>query len=138
MALEASGGLTTFRVAGQGDVTNSGVVWTSDAGSPEVASPACAGGRCFLLGGETLTCLDAATGKEKWNLDLEGTFWASPVVAKDRVYAINKAGVLFVVSTEGKKLEEVKLGDAVRATPAILDGRIYIRTAGRLLCVGRP
>ncbi len=138
VAVEASGGLTAFMVAGKGDASNSRVVWTSAAESPEVASPACDGGRCFLLAGETLTCLDAATGKEQWNLELEGTFWASPVLAKDRVYAINKAGVLFVASIEGKKLQEVKLGDAVRATPAILDGRIYLRAAGRLLCVGRP
>jgi outer membrane protein assembly factor BamB len=87
---------------------------------------------------EALTCTDAATGKEQWDWELEDTFWAWPVLAKDRVYAINEAGVSFVASIDGKKLEEIKLGDAVRATPAILDGRIYLRTASRLLCLGRP
>jgi outer membrane protein assembly factor BamB len=138
VAVEASRGLTAFKVAGKGDVTNTGVVWKSDARPPEVASPACGTGKCFLLVNENLVCIDAATGRKAWDLELAGRFWASPVVAGDRVYAINKAGVLFVVSTDGKKLDEVELGDPpVRATPAIIDGRVYIRTAGRLLCIGR-
>jgi len=137
VAVAASRGLTAFKVAGKGDVTDSGGIWTS-VRPPRIASPACGGGQCYLLDNETLTCVNASTGKKKWELDLEGDFWASPVLAKNRIYAINTAGVLFVASADGKKLDEVKLGDSVRASPAILDGRIYVRTAHRLLCVGRP
>ena len=70
-----------------------------------------------MLADGDLICVDAATGKEKWNLELDGEFWASPVLAKDRVYAITRKGVLFVVSTAGKKLDEVQL-DAGRASHA--------------------
>ena len=137
VALAGMDGLTAFKVGGTGDVTKSGLVWTSDVSPPSVASPVAGDGRCYLLAADTMICVDAATGKEKWNLELNGEFWASPVLAKDRVYAINRDGVLFVVSTAGKKLDEVKLGGGVEASPAILDGRIYIRTGDRLLCLAR-
>ena len=45
---------------------------------------------------------------------------------------------MFVVSTDGKKLDQVQLGGGVEASPAILEGRIYIRTGDKLLCLGRP
>ncbi len=131
-------GLTALKVGGAGDVTRAAPVWTSDTAPPPVASPVGGDGRCYVLGSGEMTCIDTATGKEKWNLELNGDFWASPVLAKDRIYAINRRGRLFVVSTAGKKLDEVQLDAGVEATPAIVEGRIYIRTDGRLLCVGRP
>ena len=77
-----------------------------------------------------MTCIDTATGKEKWNLELNGDLGPRRCLAKDRIYAINRRGRLFVVSTAGKKLDEVQLDAGVEATPAIVEGRIYI-THGR-------
>jgi hypothetical protein len=42
------------------------------------------------------------------------------------------------VSTAGQKLDELWLGAGVEATPAIVQRRIYIRTANGLLCLGSP
>ena len=137
VVLAGSEGLTALKVGGRGDVTKSALVWTSDVAPPQVPSPVGGDGRCYVLGSGELTCIDAATGKEKWNLDLNGDFWASPVLAKDRIYAINRRGRLFVVSTAGHKLDEVQLHAGVEATPAIVEGRIYIRTSNGLLCLGR-
>ncbi|MGA2065651.1 MAG: PQQ-binding-like beta-propeller repeat protein [Thermoguttaceae bacterium] len=114
------------------------LLWTSDTSPPQVSSPVGGDGRCYLLAGGDLVCIDTATGKEKWNLEVEGDFWASPVLAKDRVYAISRKGLLYVVSTAGRKLDEVQLDGSVEATPALVEGRIYIRTGNRLLCLGRP
>ena len=138
VAVTGKEGLMALKVGGKGDVTKSGLVWTSEVTPPNVSSPVGSDGRCYLLADEALTCFDAATGKERWNLDVKGEFWASPVLAKDRIYAINRDGVLFVVSTDGKPLDKVELGSGVEATPAIVQGRIYIRTADTLLCLGRP
>jgi outer membrane protein assembly factor BamB len=138
VVLAGSEGLTALKVGGEGEARKSALVWASDVAPPQVASPAGGDGRCYLLGNGELTCVDAATGKEKWNLDLNGDFWASPVLAKDRVYAISRKGKLFVVSTAGRKLDEVQLDGGVEATPAIVEGRIYIRTGNGLLCLGRP
>jgi outer membrane protein assembly factor BamB len=130
-------GLIALKVGGKGGATKSAPVWTSDVAPPQVASPVGGDGRCYVPGSGELTCVDAATGKEKWNLELDGDFWASPVLAKDRIYAVNRRGRLFIVSTAGQKLDEVRLDAGVDATPAIVEGRIYIRTGNGLLCLGR-
>ena len=90
VVLAGSDGLAALKVGGRGDVTKSALLWTSDTAPPQVASPVGGGGQCYVLGSGELTCVDAATGKEKWNLELNGDFWASPVLAKDRIYAINR------------------------------------------------
>jgi outer membrane protein assembly factor BamB len=138
VVLAGSEGLTALKAGGKGDVTKSGHVWTSDVSPPKVPSPVGGDGRCYILCDGGLACVDAANGKEKWNLELEGEFWASPVLAKDRIYAINRKGMLFVVSTAGKKLDAVQLDGGVEATPAIVAERLYVRTRDSLLCLGRP
>ena len=138
VALAGNDGLTALKAGGQGEVTKSAQVWTSEVSPPVVSSPVGGDGRCYLLSDGALVCVDAAVGKEKWNVEVDGDFWASPVLAKDRIYAINRKGRLFVVSTAGKKLDEVQLDGGVEATPAIVEGRLYIRTRDSLLCLGRP
>ena len=95
-------------------------------------------GRCYVPGNGVLTCVDSATGKEQWNLELDWDFWASPILAKDRIYAISRKGRLFVVSIAGRLLDDVQLDAGVDATPAIVQSRLYIRTSNGLLCLGRP
>jgi hypothetical protein len=63
------------------------------------------------------------------------------------VYATNEAGKTFVFRADPAAFEllgEAKLGDEVLATPAVADGRLYIRAAVKaggkreefLYCVG--
>jgi hypothetical protein len=44
---------------------------------------------------------------------------------------------MFVVSARGTKLAENKLDTGVDSSPAIVDGKIYVRTHGELWCIGR-
>jgi outer membrane protein assembly factor BamB len=77
-------------------------------------------------------CWRCDTGAERWREKLGGTFSASPVLAGDRVYATNEAGKTFVFKADPNQFEplaESKLGDEVLATPAICDGRVYMRVA---------
>ena len=38
---------------------------------------------------------------------------------------------------EWELLHQARFGEGVYATPALVDGRIYLRTAGHLYCFGR-
>lgn len=133
-----SDGMSAFKLGGKGDITKTGKLWSSDASTPQMSSPACDGKRLYQVASSGLVCLDAATGKEKWTLELEGEFWGSLALAKDRIYLVSHDGNLFVASNEGKKLCQVDLQAGVPSTPAILDGRIYIRASGELICIGKP
>jgi outer membrane protein assembly factor BamB len=55
-----------------------------------------------------------------------------------RVVFGDKAGWLYILSAEdGQRVWELKIGDNINATPAILDGRIYIGAFnGKLYCLG--
>jgi outer membrane protein assembly factor BamB len=85
------------------------------------------------------TCFDAKMGREVWSERLGGAFTSSLVLVGDLIYATNEDGKAYVLKA-GDKFEQVaanELGEGVLATPAVAGGRIYLRTAGHLYCIGR-
>ncbi len=77
-------------------------------------------------------CIDASTGEEVWKKRLGGTFSSSPVLVGDMIYATNEGGETFIFKASSDKFVSVgknQLGESVFATPAIVDGRIYMRVA---------
>jgi len=92
-------------------------------------------------------CWDSATGKERWKERLGGAFFATPILAGDRIYATNLAGKTYVFSTDPenfKLLTTNQLGEEVYASPVISGNRLYLRVAtkrdGRqewLYCIGK-
>ncbi len=107
---------------------------------PAVASPVVADGLIFLgtSVGE-VTCVDAADGTVLWKHEYETGFYASLAVCGGRVYALDRDGVMHILAVE-RKFREVTtcpLGEAVDASPAFADGRIFFRTKDALWCVGK-
>jgi outer membrane protein assembly factor BamB len=100
----------------------------------------------FSQGG-ILYCWDARTGEEHWKKRLGGDVSSSLVAHGDVIYATNENGTTWAFRANADHYEviaENHLGQEGFATPAIADGRIYIRTAtnsprGRqesLYCIG--
>ena len=89
------------------------------------------------------TCLDAVTGRAMWQGRLgtaqrEG-FSASPVAVDGKVFFTNDDGETFVLR-QGPTFELLRvnrLGERILASPALVDGRWYIRTDRSLLAIGR-
>jgi len=133
--------LAAIRPGGQGNVTKTNIVWTAEDGLPDICSPLTNGELVFVL--ETyglLTCYDAKTGEYIWDEDLLETLNASPSLVADRVYLITEEGVTIIIKA-GRQFEEIarnKLGENVVASPAFLDGRIYIRGENNLYCIVNP
>ena len=116
------------------------ILWQYDDALPEIASPVAAENLFFITtSGGDVVCLDAATGKMKWKQDFDNGFSSSPVLVGDRVYAIDVTGVvhIFGAAEEYKEIGTVEMGEPVRATPAFMDGRIYIRGDENMYCVGK-
>lgn len=125
---------------GKGDVSASAVAWTTDEGVSDVPSPVSYGDHVFLLhSGGMLTCLDARTGKKVWEQDLEGPFYASPVIAGDQLYVVTRAGDVIVLRA-GPAFQELgrgHLGEPSDAMPAFAPGRIVLRGQHKLFGIGQ-
>jgi outer membrane protein assembly factor BamB len=114
-------------------------------GIPYVPTPLIVGDFMYLLGdGGILKCVQLATGTEIYNERVTGTegrstkYFASPVAADGKIYCASQTGDVVVVKA-GPRFEILatnKLDSAINATPAIADGRVYIRTQEMLWALG--
>ena len=142
MSSRSEHGLIAVHPTGEGNQTASGVVWREKKYVPEVPSPLVYGGFVYAVkDGGILTCLDAATGKPTYRkrLGAAGSYYASPVAADGRVYFASREGIVTVIKSGDafEVLARNDLGEAISATPAIVDDVIYMRTAGNLYAFGR-
>jgi len=139
----ARNAMLAVRPGGRGDVSESHVRWRFDKHVPFCASPVVANGHVFgVKDGGILTTVDASSGKpvKTGRLSGNGQYYASPVVGDGRVFFVDQNGELSVVSAAGEweELQTADFGEQVYATPAIVDGRMYLRTVGHLYCFGAP
>jgi outer membrane protein assembly factor BamB len=109
--------------------------------APYVATPVCKGNLMFLFEDRQghATCIDAATGKVLWFQPRVGTaFFGSPVRAGDKIFCVDTEGVAICIAADKqfKELGRTELKELCRSTPAIANGRMYVRTVGHLLSVG--
>ncbi|MCH5378119.1 MAG: PQQ-like beta-propeller repeat protein, partial [Planctomycetes bacterium] len=76
------------------------------------------------------SCLNARTGDIRWTERLGGNFSASPVHAAGRVYLFSENGTTTVIEPSGEfhQLAENPLDGRIMATPAFVDGSIFLRT----------
>lgn len=130
--------LMGIRPDGSGDVTQSHVAWQSTVGACYVPSPLSIGEYLFstMINGK-LHCLDAATGNVLWTEE-NGKQYSSPVSANGLVYIPNDAGVIKVIKP-GPTFDLISsntLGERMFASPALSNGKIYIRGLKHLYCIG--
>jgi outer membrane protein assembly factor BamB len=116
------------------------VVYTKERSiSPYVPTLCAAGDLVFLWGDKGIvTCLDGPTGRTHWTQRVGGNFYGSPVRVGDRIYCMSTDGDVLVLAADSKYklLAKNSLGEPTRATPAIADGRMYLRTESHLISIG--
>jgi outer membrane protein assembly factor BamB len=85
-----------------------------------------------------VTCLSATTGEQIWQQRVGGKYSSSPVCAGGKLYNIDEDGTLIVLAAadEFEELARNDLGEGSRSTPAIANGRIYLRTFSKLMSLG--
>lgn len=131
--------LLGIRPDGQGNVTQTHILWRDTRGVSYVPSPIAWGPHFFLVSdGGIASCFEAKTGKRCWSERLGPHHSASPVAADGRLYFTDDRGTTFVLKA-GPTFEVVSrnsLGEDCRASPALSRGRIYIRTLDHLYCIG--
>lgn len=129
---------TAIRIGESGDTITTEVAWDYDEVLPEVSSPVGDGERFYFATSiGDLVCLDANTGEELWLEEMDDGFYSSPVLVNDRLYILDMPGMMYIVKagSEYELIAKIDMGELTFATPAFMDGRIYIRTEGHLYCI---
>ena len=120
---------------GRGDVTASGLLWTSRAVGRVVGTPIERDGLLYVgdLGG-TVHCLDAVTGAHVWKHETHGPIWGSLLLAGGRVYVGNEDGIMTVLRAGRRKelLTEIDMRAPVYSRPAPSGDALYVATMSHL------
>ena len=130
--------LYALQMDGRGDVTDSGVAWKVRRGLTDAPSPV--GNGDYLLQVKSsgfLTCFDAQEGQLVWKKRLENSVWASPTLAGDTVYLPGAEGTTFMfeLGDSFQMKSTATIGEKIDASPAFLDGKIYLRGKKHLFCI---
>ena len=124
---------------GNGNVTRSKVLWHEQRLASYVPSPIAAGDYFFVVSdGGVASCWHATTGKMMWKHRLGAHHSASPIRADGGLYFPADNGDTFVLQAAPKfeLISQNPLGEEVRASPAVCDGQLFIRTLHHLYCIG--
>ena len=129
------------RPGSRGEVSPTNIAWSERKGVPGVPSPMYYQGRLYsFLNGGIVFCRVAETGKLVYSgrMGVLGDYYSSPVAADDKVYIASAEGVVVVLDAveELKILARNQLESAILATPALVDGKIYVRTESHLYAFG--
>ncbi len=129
-------GTMAIRPDGAGDVTKTHVVWRNGEATSEVASPVTYGDFVFLLS-SSLLCMNISDGKKAGEREIDGLFYASPIVAGGKIYIINRDGAAMILKADKTMdvLGKTVFGESVDATPAVSGACIFVRTLKRLICI---
>ena len=132
-----------IRLGQTGDLTGTpNVPWKYAKGTAYVPSPILYGDYLYLTTDRgILTCIDARTGEVKYEggrIPIPATFTASPVAFEGKILMTSEDGDTFIVKSGPKHeiLGTNSIGEPVYASPAIADGRIFIRGEKNLYCIG--
>ncbi len=133
--------LMAIRPDGSGDVTDSAVVWHETKGCAYVPSPIIAGGgRYYLVVSDEgiASCFEADTGHRYWMERIGPHYSASLVEAEGLVHFLSDEGVTTIVrpGPDFRVVATNELGEPCYGSPAITQGRIYIRGEEHLFCIG--
>jgi outer membrane protein assembly factor BamB len=128
-----------IRPGGRGNVTASHVDWTLPNGASYVPSIVHYEGLIYMTNEiGIVTCIDARTGQRVWQHRLGDVFFASPVAGAGKIYYVGETGVTHVLKA-GRAPEVLAandLGERFLASPAIAQGRIFLRSDRTLFAVG--
>ena len=115
-----------------GDVTKTHLAWEVTRRMPKTPSMIATNRQVLVLDDTgTLSSLDAKSGKPVWDKKLPGNFSASPILAGKILYAVTEDGVCYVVEispTAASIVFEIDMAERTLASPALLDGALYLRT----------
>jgi len=115
-------------------------IWEDNTYTPDVSSPVATDDFLFIsTGNGDVACYNSEKGDTLWTHYFMDQFYASPIIADNMVYLLDRSGVMHIVNAALKfqLVAESSLGEGADCTPAFSDKKIYIRGKKNLYCISK-
>ena len=129
------------RLGGKGEITGSHRLWRQERAQQRIGSGVIHKGHIYIHNDPgVLECIRLKTGESAWKNRLAGKSWSSVVLAGNRIYTADDGGSCFVLSAspDFKILAKNELGERIRASIAVSNGELFIRSYKHLWCISKP
>jgi outer membrane protein assembly factor BamB len=124
---------------GEGDVTETHVVWKLTKSAPNTPSLLLIGDELYMISDRGIaSCVDAKSGDVHWQQRIGGAYSASPVYADGRIYLQDEDGECTVIAADKKfkKLAENAINERTLASYAVTNGSLFVRGDKHLYRIG--
>jgi outer membrane protein assembly factor BamB len=120
--------------------TGASIVWEDNTYTSDVSSPV-ANNEILIIatGYGDVACYNSQKGDTLWTHYFMEQFYASPVIADNKIYLLDRAGTMHVVKAgiTFELLAVSPLGEPADCTPAFSEKSIYIRGKNNLYCISQ-
>jgi outer membrane protein assembly factor BamB len=135
--------VVAVKPGGQHEVNQTHVAWSEHKGVLGVSSPLYYNRRLYTFqNGGIVFARNAQTGALVYSgrTGASGYYYSSPVAADNKIYIASEEGVVAVLDAgeQMNVLARNKLDGGILATPAIVDGKLYVRTERDLYAFAAP
>jgi outer membrane protein assembly factor BamB len=120
--------------------TGAAIIWEDNTFTPDVSSPVATDKYVFVATGSgDIACYNSEKGDTLWSHYFQDQFYASPIIADEMLYLLDRSGVMHIVNVGPafKLISEAPLGERADCTPAFSDKKIYIRGKKNLYCIAK-
>jgi outer membrane protein assembly factor BamB len=131
--------IRAIRTGGRGDVTATHIAWEVTRSVPMMPSFLYVAPHLFTITeGGVAMCLDGETGEVLGRRRVGGNHRASPVYAEGRIYFLSEEGEATIVEAtpEMPVIAKNTIPEHTQASLAVSGGRIFLRTATAVYCIG--
>jgi outer membrane protein assembly factor BamB len=130
--------LWAIRLGGQGDVTESNVIWRIKKSVPNMPSPVVDGEHLVFVSDQgVVTRVLASTGEVQGQRRIGGNYSASPLLAGDKLYFSSREGDTTVLKPDSQLTEVAvnTLNGQIMASPGVWGDTLILRTDKALYAV---
>lgn len=127
--------LIAVKTDGEGDVTESNIIWSQRRNIPTIPSPLLIDGRLYMVDNSGVaSCREARSGDLLWKERIGGEYCASPIYANGRIYFFDRDGrsVVIEAADEFRELAVNELDEGFMASPAVVGDTLILRSITHL------
>jgi outer membrane protein assembly factor BamB len=135
--------MIAVKLGGKGDVTKTALLWNKDQKreTPYVPTVVVQGEHLYYVNDDGFAaCLIGKTGEEVWRQRLNMAVAASLILVDGKIYVVGERGdvIVYEASPAGyRQIAKNSVGETVLSSPAVAQGRLYIRGEKHLFCFGK-